>query len=240
MEHQLLAECMGTALMIIFGIGVHCDDTLVNTKYNGTGHIFAITTWSFGITVSLYLFGDVCINPAMVVAQAVLGNISWGMVLPISLAELAGGFFGAAIMWFCYADHFKASVGKIDPVRIRNIFSTTPGIRNLPRNFFCEFFATFVFISGILGILRACQGPAAMLAPIAIGLLVWAIGMGMGVTTGFAMNLARDMGPRLAHAVLPIENKADNDWQYGILVPGIAPFFGAAAAAIFMRGFFNI
>ena len=95
-------------------------------------------------------------------------------------------------------------------------------------------------LHGILGILKACTGPEAMLAPIAIGLLVWAIGMGMGGTTGFAMNLARDMGPRIAHAVLPIENKADNDWQYGILVPGIAPFFGAAAAAIFMRAFFNI
>ena len=83
------------------------------------------------------------------------------------------------------------------------------------------------------------EGSAYDLA-IAIGLLVWAIGMGMGGTTGFAMNLARDMGPRIAHAVLPIENKADNDWQYGILVPGIAPFFGAAAAAIFMRAFFNI
>lgn len=240
MEHQLWAEFLGTALMIIFGIGVHCDDTLLHTKYNGTGHIFAITTWSFGITVSLYLFGDVCINPAMVVAQAVLGNIAWGMVIPLSLAELAGGFFGAVIMWFCYADHFKASVGKIDSVRIRNIFSTTPGIRNLPRNFFCEFFATFVFISGILGILNACTGVGSVLAPIAIGLLVWAIGMGMGGTTGFAMNLARDMGPRLAHAVLPIANKADNDWQYGILVPGIAPFFGAAAAAVFMRSFFGI
>ena len=98
----------------------------------------------------------------------------------------------------------------------------------------------FKFIAGILGILNACKGPEAVLAPIAIGLLVWAIGMGMGGTTGFVMNLARDMGPRIAHAVLPIENKADNDWQYGILVPGIAPFFGAAVAAVFMRAFFNI
>ena len=101
MEHQLLAEFMGTALMIIFGIGVHCDDTLLHTKYNGSGHIFAITTWSFGITVSLYLFGDVCINPAMVLAQAILGNISWGMVLPISLVELAGGFFGLTQLILC-------------------------------------------------------------------------------------------------------------------------------------------
>jgi glycerol uptake facilitator protein len=175
----------------------------------------------------------------MALAQAMLGHIPWYMFIPISLAEVAGGFSGAVIMWICYADHFKASAGKIDPIRIRNIFSTTPGIRNLPRNFFCEFFATFIFIAGILTICHACQGVQSMLAPLGIGLLVWAIGMGMGGTTGFAMNLARDMGPRLAHAFLPIAHKADNDWQYGILVPGLAPFFGAAAAAIFVRAFFQ-
>lgn len=238
--HQMLCEFLGTALMIVFGVGVHCDDTLNDTKYHGTGHIFAITTWAFGITIALYIFGNVCINPCMVVAQAILGNISWSLVLPYSLAELAGGFVGAVISYICYADHFKASEGKVDPVRIRNIFSTAPGIRNLPRNFFCEFFATFIFIAGILGISQSCTGQSAVMLPVGVGLLVWAIGMGMGGTTGFAMNLARDMGPRMAHAVLPIKNKADSEWGYGILVPGFAPFVGAACAAVFMRMFFNI
>ncbi|MSD83278.1 glycerol transporter [Lactobacillus curvatus] len=237
MIHQLLAEFMGTALMIIFGVGVHSDEVLKGSKYRGSGHLFAITTWGFGITVSLFIFGDVSINPAMVLAQCILGNVSWAMFIPYSVAEVLGGVVGAVIVYIMYADEFKASEGNVDPVAIRNIFSTAPGIRNLPRNFFVEFFATFIFISSIIAITQI-KTPG--IAPIAVGLLVWAIGMGMGGPTGFAMNLARDMGPRIAHALLPIKNKANSDWQYGIIVPGIAPFVGGLCAAIFMRSFFGI
>ncbi|GEK29488.1 D/L-lactic acid transporter LarD [Furfurilactobacillus siliginis] len=237
MGHQLLAEFMGTALMILFGVGVHCDTVLNKTKYNGSGHLFAISTWGFGISVALFIFGNVCINPAMVLAQCMLGNIPWIRFIPYTLAELFGGTVGAIIVWVMYKDHFDASVGKIDPVTIRNIFSTSPGVRNLPRNFFSEFVATFVFITGILAI-AATKETAGI--DIGVGILVWAVGMGLGGTTGFAMNLARDMGPRIAHAILPIKNKADNDWQYGLLVPGIAPFFGAAAAALFMKSFWGM
>lgn len=237
MVHQLLAELMGTALMCVFGVGVHCDEVLKSTKYRGSGHVFAITTWAFGITVALFIFGNVCINPAMVLAQCILGNITWGMFVPTSIAEVLGGIIGAVIAYIMYADQFKASEGNVDPVAIRNIFSTAPGVRNLPRNFFVEFFDTFIFIAGILAISEV-KTPGVM--PIGVGLLVWAIGMGMGGPTGFAMNLARDMGPRIAHAILPIKNKADSDWQYGILVPGIAPFVGAFVAAIFMQSFFGI
>ncbi|KRO17272.1 glycerol uptake facilitator protein [Lacticaseibacillus saniviri JCM 17471 = DSM 24301] len=223
--------------MIVFGVGVHCDTVLKDTKYNGSGHLFAISTWGFGISISLFLFGNVSINPAMVLAQCILGNISWSLFIPYSLAEVLGGVVGAIIVWIMYKDHFDASVGKIDPVTIRNIFSTSPGIRDLPRNFFVEAFATFIFISGILAIasLKDTAG-----VDIGVGLLVWAVGMGLGGTTGFAMNLARDMGPRIAHAILPIKNKADNDWQYGILVPGIAPFVGAICAAFFMKAFWGM
>ena len=237
MLHQLLAEFMGTALMIIFGVGVHCDVTLKDTKYHGSGHLFAITTWAFGITVSLFMFGNVCINPAMVLAQCILGNLPWTMFIPYSLADVLGGIFGAIIVYIMYKDHFDASDGEVDPVAIRNIFSTSPGIRDLPRNFFVEFLATFIFIAGILAIV-ATKATAGV--DIGVGLLVWAIGMGLGGTTGFAMNLARDMGPRIAHAILPIKHKADNDWQYGILVPGIAPFLGAACAALFAKAFYGM
>lgn len=234
--HQLLAEFMGTALMIVFGVGVLSDEVLKGSKYRDSGHLFAITTWGFGITVSLFIFGDVSINPAMVLAQCVLGNIPWAMFIPYSVAEVLGGVVGAIIVYIMYADEFKASEGSVDPVAVRNIFSTAPGIRNLPRNFFVEFFATFVFIASIIAITQI-KTPG--IAPIAVGLLVWAIGIGMGGPTGFAMNLARDMGPRIAHAILPIKNKADSDWQYGIIVPGIAPFVGGLCAALFMHGFFG-
>ncbi|EST12799.1 D/L-lactic acid transporter LarD [Sporolactobacillus laevolacticus] len=235
--HQLIAEFLGTALMIIFGVGVHCCEVLKTSKYQDSGHIFAITTWGFGITITLFIFGDVNINPAMVVAQAVLGNIPWANVIPLSIAEVLGGVFGSIVVFIAYYDQFKASQD-VDRVKIRNIFSTNPNVRNLPRNFFVEFIDTFIFITAILAI-ASTKTPG--IVPIAVGLLVWAIGMGMGGVTGFAMNLARDMGPRIAHAILPIPGgKANNDWQYGILVPGIAPFLGAACAALFARGFLGL
>ncbi|BCA87029.1 glycerol uptake facilitator protein [Enterococcus saigonensis] len=236
MVHNLLSEFMGTALMIIFGVGVHCDEVLKKTKYAGSGHLFAITTWAFGITVVLFIFGGVCINPAMALAQAILGMIPWSSFVPYVIAEMLGGVVGAIIVYIMYADHFKASEGSVDPIAIRNIFSTNPNLRNLPRNYFVEAFATFVFLTGILAIAHNAES----MLPIGVGLLVWAVGMGLGGTTGFAMNQARDLGPRLAFQLLPIANKANNDWQYGLLVPGTAPFVGAAFAALFVRYFLHI
>lgn len=235
MLNHLLSEFMGTALMIIFGVGVHCDEVLKKTKYHGSGHIFAITTWAFGITIVLYIFGGVCINPAMALAQAILGMISWSAFVPYCIAELLGGIVGAVIAYVMYADHFKASADEVDPIAVRNIFSTNPNLRNLPRNYFVEAFATFVFLTAILAIAHNNEAQL----PIGVGLLVWAVGMGMGGTTGFAMNQARDLGPRIAYQLLPIKNKTNNDWKYGLLVPGTAPFVGAAAAAAFVRFFLH-
>lgn len=146
----------------------------------------------------------------MVLAQCLLGNIAWSLFIPYSVAEVLGGIVGSVIVWIMYADHFKASTDEISPITIRNLFCTAPAVRNLPRNFFVELFDTFIFISSILAI-SEIKTPG--IVPIGVGLLVWAIGMGLGGPTGFAMNLARDMGPRIAHAILPIANKADSDWQ---------------------------
>ena len=119
--HLLLSEFMGTALMIIFGVGVHCDDVLKKTKYAGTGHLFAITTWAFGITVTLFIFGGVSLNPAMALAKVVLGLLPAEQWLFVSIAEFLGAFAGAVIVWFMYADHFTASEGQVDGIAIRNI-----------------------------------------------------------------------------------------------------------------------
>ncbi|QIL51132.1 aquaporin family protein [Weissella coleopterorum] len=237
MLHSLFAEFLSTALMVVFGVGVHADTVLNDTKYHGSGHLFAITTWGFGISVALFIFGGGCMNPAMVLAQNILGLLPWSDLVPYSIAEVLGGVIGSMIVWVMYADQFRSSEDKIDPNVIRNMFSTAPAIRNLPRNFFVEFFATFVFITGIFAI---SQIKVPGVTPIGVGLLVWAIGMGLGGPTGFAMNLARDMGPRIAHRLLPIKNKAESDWQYGVIVPGIAPFLGAAVAALFVKYFLSI
>ena len=229
--HLLSSEFMGTALMILFGVGVHCDEVLKKTKYNGSGHLFAITTWAFGITVTLFIFSGVSINPAMALAKVVLGLLPAEQFIPIAIAEFLGAFAGAIIVWFMYADHFTASEGQVDGIAIRNIFSTNPNCRNLPRNYFVEAFATFIFLTAILATEQVNKDQL----QIVVGLIVWAVGMGLGGTTGFAMNQARDLGPRLAYQVLPIKNKVNNDWQYGLLVPGTAPFIGAVAAALFVR-----
>ncbi|MCT3470813.1 aquaporin family protein [Lactobacillus delbrueckii subsp. bulgaricus] len=236
--HNLLNEFLSTGLMILFGVGVHCDDVLNKTKYHGSGHIFAITTWSFGITACLFIFGGVCMNPATALCQAILGIIPWSSFIPYTLAEFAGAFAGALLAYFMYADHFKASEDTINGVASRNIFSTNPNLRNLPRNWMVEMIATTIFFSGILAIVAKFEKFG--FAPLLVGLLVWAIGMGLGGTTGFAMNQARDLGPRLAYQILPIKNKANNDWQYGLIVPGTAPFAGAVLAAMFVKYFLKL
>ena len=216
---KLLCEFGATALMIIFGVGVHCDTVLKGTKYQGSGHMFAITTWSFGISVALFIFGGaVCMNPAMVLAQCIVGLVPWSSCIPFMIADMLGGFAGAVIAWLMYADEFKASDGVVDPIAQRNIFSTNPTTEgtNYARNFFCEAICTFVFISAILAAASRAGENVLMLA-ICVGLIVWAVGMGMGGITGFAMNQARDLGPRMAYQVLPIKNKADNNWKYGLL-----------------------
>ena len=236
MLHNLIAEFLSTGLMILFGVGVHCDEVLTNTKYRGSGHIFAITTWAFGISVCLYIFGGVCMNPAMVLAQCVLGMLPWTSFIPYVIAEFLGALVGALICYVMYKDHFTESEGNVNPIAIRNIFSTNPNCRNLPRNFFVETLATTIFLSAILAVATKYETQL----PIGVGLIVWAVGMGLGGTTGFAMNQARDLGPRLAFQLLPIKNKANNDWQYGLLVPGIAPFVGALIAALFCHLFLGI
>ena len=186
-----------------------------------------------GITVTLFIFGGVSLNPAMALAKVVLGLLPAEQWLFVSIAEFLGAFAGSVIVWFMYADHFTASEGQVDGIAIRNIFSTNPNCRNLPRNYFVEAFATFIFLTAILATEQVNKDQI----QIVVGLIVWAVGMGLGGTTGFAMNQARDLGPRLAYQVLPIKNKVNNDWQYGLLVPGTAPFIGAVAAALFVRYF---
>ena len=240
--YNLIAEFGGTALMIVFGVGVHCDEVLKGSKYRGSGHMFAITTWAFGISVALFIFGGaICINPAMVLCQAIIGLVPWSSVVPYWIAEMLGGIFGAVMAWVLYADDFKASEGSVDPVAVRNIFSTNPTKESydLPRNFFVEAFDTFIFLTGILAIASRAKGDVLVLA-IGVGLLVWAVGMGLGGVTGFAMNQARDLGPRIAYQILPIKNKADNNWKYGLIVPGLAPFVGALVSAAFVMNVLHL
>ena len=177
----------------------------------------------------------------MALCQAIIGLIPWSSFVPYVIAEMLGGICGAVIAWLLYADDFKASADSVDPVAVRNIFSTNPTNESydLPRNFFVEAFDTFVFLTGILCI-ASRAGDNVLILAIGVGLLVWAVGMGLGGVTGFAMNQARDLGPRIAYQLLPIANKTDNNWKYGLLVPGIAPFLGAVVSALFVTNVLGI
>ncbi len=196
MINHLCAEFASTAHMIVFGVGEHCDITHKGRKYRYSGHIFAITTWSCVIIECLFIFGGVCMNPAMALCQAIVGLIPWSSVAPFAIAEMLGGVAGACIAWLIYAVDFRASEGEVDGVAIRNIFSTnpTPESYNLVRNFCIEAFATFVFLTGILAI-AAQAGDNHLALGIGVGLLVWAVGMGLGGVTGFAMNHGNRRGP---------------------------------------------
>lgn len=138
MLHNLIAEFLSTGLMILFGVGVHCDEVLTNTKYHGSGHIFAITTWAFGISVALYIFGGVCMNPAMVLAQCVLGMLPWTCFIPYVIAEFLGALVGALICYVMYKDHFTESEGNVNPIAIRNIFSTNPKLQKFAKKLLCR------------------------------------------------------------------------------------------------------
>ena len=236
MLHNLIAEFLSTGLMILFGVGVHCDEVFDKHKISRKWtHLCDHNMGLWHQCLSIY-FGGVCMNPAMVLAQCTLGMLPWTSFIPYVVAEFLGALVGALICYVMYKDHFTESEGNVNPIAIRNIFSTNPNCRNLPRNFFVETIATTIFLSAILAVATKYETQL----PIGVGLIVWAVGMGLGGTTGFAMNQARDLGPRLAFQLLPIKNKANNDWQYGLLVPGIAPFVGALIAALFCHLFLGI
>ena len=240
MLHNLIAEFLSTGLMILFGVGVHCDEVLTNTKYHGSGHIFAITTWAFGISVCLYIFGGVCMNPAMVLAQCVLGMLPWTSFIPYVIAEFLGALVGALICYVMYKDHFTATE---EEGLKRACFCTEPAIRNYPINLVNEIVGTFVLVFVIFYLAGAnitLPGTAES-TPIGLGsigalpvaILVWAIGLSLGGTTGSANNPARDLGPRLTLGLFlggTLKTKAD--WGYS-WVPVIGPFIGAALAAVF-------
>lgn len=177
MLHNLIAKFLSTGLLILFDVGVHCNEVLTNTKYHGSGHIFAITTWAFGISVALYIFGGVCMNPAMVLAQCILGMLPWTSFIPYVIAEFLGALVGALICYVMYKDHFTESKGNMNPI------------------------ATTIVLSAILAVATKYETQL----PIGVGLIVWAVGMCLGTTTGFAMNQARDLGPPLAFQLLPIK-----------------------------------
>jgi glycerol uptake facilitator protein len=224
------AELVGTLLLILLGDGVVANVVLKNSKGSGAGWMVITTGWAFAVAIPALIFGSYSgahFNPALTIALAVIGKVAWGQV-PIYIAgQFIGAFLGATLVFIFNYDQFKCSDNKADKLAV---FCTGPAIRNNSINFICEVIGTFVLVFGILGM--GAQNLTNGMGTLFVGFLIWSIGLSLGGTTGYAINPARDLAPRIAHAVLPIPNKGDSDWGYA-WIPVIAPIIGAVLGAVF-------
>ncbi|MCU0450316.1 MAG: aquaporin family protein [Bernardetiaceae bacterium] len=231
-----LAEFVGTMLLILLGNGVVANVSLARSKAQNGGWVVVALAWGLAVALAAYAVGRVSgahLNPALTLALALIGNFGWGLVPGYVAAQLAGAFTGAALVMSYFKPHFEATA---DPATKLGVFCTGPAIRRPLANLFSEVLGTFVLVLGILaiGANQLAQG----FNPLLVGLLVVTIGLALGGTTGYALNPARDLGPRLAHAWLPLPGKGGSDWAYA-WVPVAGPVLGAAYGAVFYRTLFQ-
>lgn len=236
-----LAEFVGTAILVLFGNGVVANVVLAKSKGQASGWIVITTGWGFAVALAIYMVGRISgahINPAVTVSLAAIGGFEWALVPGYVLAQVTGGFLGAALVWVTYYAHWEATD---NPGAKLACFSSAPAIRKIGPAFVAEAMGTASLVFGILALSKVTSGaPAGQEAivqsmgtwffPGLVGMLVFAIGLSLGGPTGFPINPARDLGPRLAHAALPIAGKGDSDWSYA-WVPVVAPFVGGLLGA---------
>ena len=224
------AEVIGTALLIILGDGVVAGVMLNKTKAQNSGWIVITAGWAMGVLVAVYAVGRISgahLNPAITLGLAVVGKFAWSDVPRYIGAQFIGAFLGAVIVWLAYLAHWSETESQASKL---SVFSTIPAIRRCPLNLLTEIIGTFVLVFGVMAI-SANAGPVQSgVTPLLIGLLVWGIGLSLGAPTGYAINPARDLGPRLAHALLPIPGKGSSDWGYS-WVPVVGPLIGGAMGA---------
>ena len=237
--NPFVAEIVGTMLLIILGDGVVANVLLNKSKGQNGGWIVITAGWGLAVTVAVYSVGWASgghINPAVTISLAAIGQFEWAQVPGYILAQMIGAFLGAVIVWLTYLPHWPITE---DKAAVRGVFCTAPAVRKLPLNVLTEAIGTFVLMVGVLAIpsvhnLDPDSGFARGLGPLLVGLLVFSIGLSLGGPTGYAINPARDLGPRLAHAILPIPGKLGADWSYS-WVPIVGPILGGVAGALFFK-----
>jgi glycerol uptake facilitator protein len=225
-----LAEFLGTCMMMMIGNGVVANVVLPKTKGNNGGLIAIVLGWTIAVFVGVYISNSASgahLNPAVTIAFAIAGKFSWALVPTYLLAQLLGSMLGAFVVWMVYKDHFNASENAGDQLAC---FSTGPSIRRLPQNFIVETIASFIFILGIFYI-KPAGVELGTFSALPVALLVAGIGFGLGGPTGWAINPARDLGPRIMHFVLPMKGKGPSDWAYAA-IPVFGPIVGGILAAI--------
>ncbi|MDO8997098.1 MAG: MIP/aquaporin family protein [Sediminibacterium sp.] len=226
-----IAELLGTAYIIAFGNGVVANVVLNKTKGNNGGLIAITFGWSMAVFMAVYITAGISgahLNSAVTIGLAALGKFDWAMVPQYLLAQLLGAMLGQFFVFLLYKDHFNATA---DGLTQRACFCTDPAIRNPTQNFITEFLATFIFMLAVLFITKA-NSSLGSLDALPVALIVLAIGLSFGGPTGYAINPARDLGPRIMHSILPMNNKSSSDWGYA-WVPIVAPILGAVAAGFF-------
>ena len=235
-----IAEIIGTAFLILLGGGVVANVVLKGTHGNSGGWIVITTAWALAVFVGVVIAGPYSgahLNPAVTLAMFVAGNIEGDAALTYVVAQFIGAMLGAFTVWLIYQDHFKVTS---DAGAKRAVFCTAPAIRNLPVNLISEIVGTFVLLFAVFYFTDATlKNEPDVAIPIGLGSLgaipvafvVWVIGLALGGTTGYAINPARDLGPRIVHALLPIKDKAGFDTQYA-WVPVIGPLLGGSLAAL--------
>lgn len=234
---EFTAELIGTMILILLGTGVVANVVLKGTKGNNAGWMVITTGWALAVFTGVVIAGPYSgahLNPAVTIALAIVGKFAWNKVVLYIAAQLIGAILGAFLMYLVYHDHFNATA---DPDAQLAVFSTGPAIHNRMFNLLSEIVGTFVLIFVIFYFTNAEMGldktPVGLgsLGALPVAFLVWAIGLSLGGTTGYAINPARDLGPRIAHAFLPMKEKGSSNWAYA-WVPIIGPFIGAIIAAV--------
>ena len=234
-----IAEIIGTFLLILLGGGVVANVVLEKTKSADPGWLVITTAWGLAVFVGVVVAGPYSgahLNPAVSIGLAIAGKFEWALVPSYILAQFIGAMLGSLIVWMMYKDHFDITE---DAEIKRAVFCTSPAIRNPLSNIISEVVGTFVLVFVVLYFTNASltetNTPIGLgsLGALPVAFLVWSIGLSLGGTTGYAINPARDLGPRIMHAILPIKGKGSSDWSYA-WVPVVGPIIGAALAAFLM------
>ena len=227
-------EWLGTMVLILLGDGVCAGNSLNKTKGQGGGWVVITLAWGFAVMCGVFIAGPYSgahLNPAVTLGLAIAGTFPWSNVCGYIVAQMLGGFCGAVLVWLFYKDHYDATP---DGDTKLGTFCTMPAIPNRWRNFFCELVGTWLLVFVILMFATKENTPAVgmgSLGAFPVTALIMAIGMSLGGTTGYAINPARDLAPRCAHALLPIKDKRDSGWSYS-WVPVLGPLCGGALAAL--------
>ncbi len=240
---NLLAEAIGTLLLVLLGDGVVANVLLNRTKGQNSGWIVITVGWGVAVAMAVYAVGRISgahLNPAVTIGLAAIGSFPWADVPGYIAAQMIGAFVGAVLVWLVYLPHWSVTADKAFKL---GVFATGPAIQNTAGNVISEIIGTAVLVFGILAIAANAQtlskpGDVDLsfvfsrgLQPLLVGVLVLGIGVSLGGSTGYAINPARDLGPRIAHAVLPIAGKGDSDWSYS-WIPVVAPIVGGVLGAL--------